>query len=109
MVQRWISYIINIIKNSIESIKENGLINIYTKTNKTNIKIYIEDNGIGMNEEELTKVMDPFFTTKTKGTGLGVYLSNQIIVAHGGNIKYFSDIDKGTKVVITIPYKKIEL
>ena len=99
--------LINIIKNSIESMNNDGLLSIYVKQNKTNIKINIEDNGIGMDEDELNKIKEPFFSTKDKGTGLGVYLSNQIICAHNGNIKYISKKNIGTKTIITLPYKEM--
>ena len=60
-----------------------------------------------MDEEELNKLKEPFFSTKNKGTGLGVYLSNQIITAHNGDIKYVSKKDIGTKTIITLPYKEM--
>ena len=63
----------------------------------------IGQNGKGMTKEELEKITKAFFTTKKNGTGLGVYLSNEIIKAHNGNIKYSSVKDKGTKAVVTIP------
>ncbi len=101
--------IINIIKNSIEAIDRNGKIKIYTKQKDNKVKIYIEDNGKGMNEEELKKLKQIFFTTKNNGTGLGVYLSNEIIKAHNGTINYSSKKNQGTKVTITLPYKKINI
>lgn len=86
-----------------ESIEQNGTIKMIVNKNKNKIKITIEDDGRGMNNEELEKITKAFFTTKKNGTGLGVYLSNEIIKAHGGYIKYNSIKNKGTKVVITIP------
>lgn len=94
--------LVNLIKNSMESIDSNGVIKISVNKNKEKIKIIIEDNGKGMNEEELQQIKSAFFSTKKNGTGLGVYLSNEIIKSHDGNLKYFSKKDKGTKVVITI-------
>lgn len=99
--------LINIIKNSVESIESNGCIKLYTKLNKDEFKIFIEDNGVGMTNEELKEISKPFFTTKKRGSGLGVYLSNQIICAHNGTIKYESEKEVGTKTIITLPYKKI--
>lgn len=104
---RIIQVLINLMKNSVESIDKDGLISVYTKINKTNIKIYIEDNGIGMDTEELNKISEPFYSTKQKGTGLGVYLSKQIIESHGGSIKYISKKYLGTKAIITLPYKEL--
>lgn len=96
---------LNIIKNSIEASDENknSYIKIYTKINKNKIKIYIEDNGIGISKENINKISEPFFTTKQNGTGLGVLLSKEIISAHGGTLKYISKENIGTTVIITIP------
>lgn len=99
--------LINIIKNSIESITNNGLIHIYLEQDKELIKIHVDDNGIGMNEEELSKIKEPFFSTKSRGTGLGIYLSNQIITAHDGKIEYISKENAGTKTIITLPYEEM--
>lgn len=96
---------LNIIKNSIEATDENknSYIKIYTKINKNKIKIYIEDNGIGISKENINKISEPFFTTKQNGTGLGVLLSKEIVSAHGGTLKYISKENIGTTVIITIP------
>ena len=103
---RLMQVFINIIKNSIEATLEKGNITITTKQLKNNIKITIKDDGIGMNEEVLNKVKEPFYTTKKRGTGLGVSLSSEIIKAHGGTIEYQSKENKGTKVIIYLPLYK---
>ena len=92
---------INVIKNSIESIAIDGIINIEVKLNNQNVIIIIEDNGCGMNKEELSHLKEMFYTTKKNGTGLGVSLSNEIIIAHNGKMNYESN--KGTKCTITLP------
>ena len=97
--------LINIIKNSIEAIENNGIIKIETHTNKINLYIEITDNGIGMDKETIDKITELFFTTKQNGTGLGVALSNEIIKAHSGSIKYNSKLNVGTKVTIKLPLK----
>lgn len=97
--------LINIIKNSIEAIENNGIIKIDTHTNKTYLYIEITDNGIGMDKETIDKITELFFTTKQNGTGLGVALSNEIIKAHSGSIKYSSQLNIGTKVTIKLPLK----
>ena len=93
---------INIIKNSIEAITSNGKIEIHVKIQNKYIVIEMIDNGIGMSNEEIEKLNYPFFTTKQNGTGLGVYLSREIIEKHNGTMKYESD--KGMKVTIKLPY-----
>ena len=94
---------INIVKNSLEAIEGEGKIDIIAHVLKGNYYIEISDNGCGMNEETLEKVKEMFFTTKVKGSGLGVSLSNEIIKAHQGSIDYSSKVGKGTKVVVKLP------
>ena len=93
---------INLMKNSVEAISSNGLIKIKTTPQKNQIKIEFSDNGIGMSEEEILKLNYPFFTTKQNGTGLGVYLSREIIEKHNGSMK--SESNHGVRVTIKLPY-----
>jgi len=95
--------LVNIIKNSIESISCNGIIKLSVGLENNKLKIFIKDNGCGMNENELKNVMEMFYTTKKDGTGLGVALSNEIIMAHQGSLKYESVVGNGTLCMITIP------
>ena len=101
---------LNLIKNSIESIQERSLKNPdFIKkidiviTNKSDyIETIIDDNGIGFFKENIKNILKPYFTTKSKGSGLGLSIVNKIINDHNGNIK----IDQkkiGAKITITIP------
>lgn len=97
--------LLNIIKNSIEAKDKTkkSYIKIYTKLTNSTIKIYVEDNGIGIPKENIEKISEPFFTTKQNGTGLGVLLSKEIVNAHNGKIEYKSEENIGTTVTITLP------
>ena len=97
--------LINIIKNSMEAkIDERDLIiDLKTIVAKNNIKIVIEDNGIGMSKIELEKLGEAFYTTKPNGTGIGVNLSKEIIERHSGSISYQSEKYIGTIVTISLP------
>ncbi len=96
---------INLIKNSIEAIPVNkrGLIIIKNSIQNNNLSIVIEDNGVGISKKIMSKMKQPFYTTKIKGTGLGVSLSNEIIKAHKGNLNYYSEEGNYTKTVINLP------
>lgn len=94
---------VNIFKNSLEASIGNEVINLSLVENNDNITITIEDNGEGMSEETLNKIGEAFYTTKERGTGLGVSLSKEIIRLHGGEMRYESLIGKGTTVYITLP------
>ena len=96
--------IINILKNAFEACTENGKIEISSNLYKNYLDILIEDNGIGMDEETLKNIKEMFYTTKQNGTGLGVALSNEIIKSHNGELLFTSELNKGTKVTIRLPY-----
>ena len=95
--------LINILKNSVEAIPNTGTITINTYQKSQNYYIEIADNGIGMDKDTLDHISEMFFTTKVRGSGLGVALSKEIIKAHNGSIKYNSTLGKGTKVTIKFP------
>jgi len=103
--------ILNIILNSCYAIKnkkseENGLIIISTSIEDNYVVCQIEDNGIGIEIENLTRIFDPFFTTKPvgSGTGLGLSISYDIVVnKHNGKIYIESTFGKGTKTTIKLP------
>ncbi len=108
--------IFNIIKNSVEASYVGGKIDIririivdvkYKEKNKdyNYLIIEVEDSGEGVREEDLQKLFTPFFTTKPKGTGLGLVYSQKVVMEHKGFMKIKSEYKKGTKVSIYLPMK----
>lgn len=100
---------INLIKNSMEAIKEknskNGEIDLTCNIESKNYVVTLLDNGVGIDSKTMKDIYEPFFTTKQDGTGLGVCFSKEVIDAHNGDIKYYTDFGKWTKVVIKLPMK----
>jgi signal transduction histidine kinase len=95
---------INLIKNAIEAMPLGGDICISAKINGSeSIVILIEDEGQGIEEEKLTKIGQPFFTTKEDGNGLGLLVTFNIIEKHNGKINFKSILGKGTVVEIILP------
>ena len=82
---------------------KNGEVFINVKIYKDKIYIQVMDKGVGI--KDIEQAIQPFFTTKPKGTGLGTCLSKEIIDSHNGTIKYESEKNKGTKVLISLPLK----
>ncbi len=76
----------NIIANAVESMESSGEIKIRINDNQSSVKIEIEDSGPGIQQENLDKIFDPLFTTKSSGTGLGLVSCKNIIEQHGGSI-----------------------
>ena len=95
----------NIISNGIEAMEDGGTITISTKNRADGIEIHTSDEGIGIREEDLLRIFEPFYTTREKGSGLGLPISYNIVQAHKGEIKAFSMPGKGTTFVIRLPLK----
>ena len=97
---------LNLLKNAIEEKdekKKEKKITVNLESDNKFMKIIIEDNGIGMDKDTLESVSKMFFTTKKKGSGLGVSLSKEIIEQHNGSIVYNSVKGEGTRVIVTLP------
>ncbi|MCV9385918.1 sensor histidine kinase [Reichenbachiella ulvae] len=98
---------INLLSNSIHAIENEGEITLCTATEKDEAVIKITDNGKGIEDQIMTRIMDPFFTTKDpgQGTGLGLTISYNIIKDHEGSINVISQLEKGTDVIIKLPIR----
>ncbi|WP_176560174.1 PAS domain S-box protein [Brevibacillus dissolubilis] len=95
---------INILKNAIEAMPDGGDIRICIGAESTRrVKIRFIDQGCGISSERVQKLGEPFYTTKEKGTGLGLMVSYKIIENHNGTIKIDSEVGIGTTVHITLP------
>ncbi|WP_332649627.1 two-component system sensor histidine kinase NtrB [Lysinibacillus sp. 54212] len=94
---------INIMKNAIEAIDRNGKISISLYTESGYVFIHLKDTGIGIPQQMLERIFEPFYTTKSKGTGLGMMITNKIIQDHGGKITIQSQENIGTEILIKIP------
>jgi two-component system, sporulation sensor kinase E len=97
---------INIIQNSIEAIKDNGKIDIVLDVQESTAVVTVTDNGQGMEEERIKRLGEPFYSTKEKGTGLGLAVCKKIIERHEGNIEFDSEVGKGTTVTVRLPIQK---
>lgn len=93
---------INFLKNSIEAMPDGGKITITLDVIQDAIQISFHDNGPGIPKNLLNRVEEPFFTTKEKGTGLGLMISKQIIENHNGSFS-LSSSTKGTLIIVTLP------
>ncbi|MBI5640456.1 MAG: HAMP domain-containing histidine kinase [Nitrospirae bacterium] len=102
---------LNIIKNAIDSIPGDGKVSVFAEKDEHDktYRINIRDNGIGIEPEKLEKIFDPFFTTKDegKGSGLGLFITREIIEEHGGKILVRSAEGEGTTFTIILPAKEI--
>lgn len=95
---------INMFKNAIDAIDRNGEISLNVRVDaEHSVAIDMYDNGAGISDEELSRVFEPFYTTKATGTGLGLLISQKIIQDHGGSMTIKSIQDCGTTVTVVLP------
>ena len=94
----------NVIKNSLEAMKRRGVLRIHTDMNDTQVLISFIDTGGGMSAEDLSRVFEPYFTTKPSGTGLGLLIVRRIVREHGGELSIESSEGKGLTLTIRLPY-----
>jgi signal transduction histidine kinase len=96
---------LNLLTNAADAIEESGEIVIQTSADDQRVRVSISDTGSGIPDDLMSKIRDPFFTTKEvgKGTGLGLSIVDQIISSHGGELLIESEQGKGTTVTIVLP------
>ncbi len=97
--------LINMLLNANHAVNEKGTITIKSRmdTKKESVSIDIQDTGHGIPEDKLKKIFEPFYTTKSNGTGLGLAVSYGIIKNHQGTVKVLSKNGTGTLITITLP------
>ena len=94
---------INLILNAAQAMPDGGRLEIATRAEDGFILIEFKDHGCGIPEEDLGKLFEPLFTTKTKGIGLGLAISKQLIEAHQGSIEVASEVGKGATFRVRLP------
>ena len=94
---------LNLIKNAVQAMPNGGKLTITTSETKDHIEITFTDTGIGVPEENVSKIFQPLFTTKAKGTGLGLPICKKIVEQHDGIIDVKSKIGQGTTFIIKLP------
>jgi signal transduction histidine kinase len=99
---------LNLFINAMQAMPDGGRIGVGLRSEGDKVRIEIEDAGQGVPADLLTKIWDPFFTTKDKGTGLGLGIVKNIVEAHGGSIGITNREEQGARVTIELPVRKPE-
>jgi len=94
----------NVIKNSLEAMQRHGTLRIGTDLDDTHVFVRFVDTGSGMSAANLSRVFEPYFTTKPAGTGLGLLIVRRIVREHGGELSIESSQGKGLTLTIRLPY-----
>jgi two-component system, sporulation sensor kinase B len=102
-IQHFHQCFLNLLKNSIEAMPNGGELNIASFIYQDKVVIKIQDSGIGMTPEQISRFGEPYFSTKEKGTGLGTMVALKIIETMNGTLDIDSAVNKGTTLTITFP------
>lgn len=99
--------LLNLLYNAIEAMDAEGTLTIQTEyVPETKIvHVRVQDDGPGISPEDISMLFDPFYTTKQKGTGLGLYISQKILAEHRGSIEVDANLEVGTAFVMTLPVR----
>jgi signal transduction histidine kinase len=95
----------NVIKNAFQAMKSGGILRIRTDVNDQWVSISFADSGGGISPENMSKIFEPYFTTKAGGSGLGLLIVRRIVREHGGEIDLSSDLGKGLTITIRLPLR----
>ena len=93
----------NLTKNALEAMKDGGSLAIEIDHDDTSVSIVFRDTGVGMSDETLAHLFEPYRTMKKSGTGLGLMISKRIVAAHGGEIVVTSEKGRGTAFTVKLP------
>nr|WP_260440176.1 HAMP domain-containing sensor histidine kinase [Cohnella lubricantis] len=93
--------VLNLARNGMEAMDDKGVLRIETHNLPDRIELRVTDNGVGIPPEKLERLFEPFYTTKTNGTGLGLALCLSIMERHNGKIHVVSKIGEGTTFIVT--------
>jgi signal transduction histidine kinase len=92
----------NIIRNAGEAMSGRGRLTITGRAKQTMVEIAVSDNGPGIHPDRISQVMEPFFTTKARGLGLGLAISRMIVEKNQGQINVLSDLGKGSTFLVRL-------
>ncbi|KQL46255.1 histidine kinase [Brevibacillus choshinensis] len=95
--------LLNLMKNSIEAMKEGGILTVESRLDEHAVHLHVRDTGDGISPEYLVRIFDPFFSLKEEGTGLGLPISRRMVENHGGDIQVNSKLGEGTEIIISLP------
>ncbi|MEW6144266.1 MAG: ATP-binding protein [Thermodesulfobacteriota bacterium] len=95
--------VLNLLINGIEATGRSGEVLVETRSNNGSVEISVSDTGCGVPDDEMEKILQPFYSTKETGTGLGLAISSRIVEAHKGKLHISSRVGEGSTFVVEIP------
>lgn len=97
--------LMNVVINAIQAVERSGQIDLEARKAEQQLELIVRDNGPGIPAEKLAAIFDPYFTTKAEGSGLGLWIAQQIVTAHGGTLKAQNGNGGGAIFTLLLPVK----
>jgi signal transduction histidine kinase len=95
--------VLNLVQNALDAMLQGGTLTLVGKRTAAQVQLQVRDTGSGISAEHLPKIFEPLYTTKPGGTGLGLYIMQEILAAHGGQVTVESVHGQGTTFTLTLP------
>jgi signal transduction histidine kinase len=95
--------LLNLVQNALDAMPAGGTLIVAGDSTATCVQLQVQDTGNGISTHQLTRIFEPLYTTKPGGTGLGLYIVQQIVAAHGGQVTVESVEGQGTTFTLTLP------
>jgi signal transduction histidine kinase len=95
--------VLNLVQNALDAMPQGGTLTLTGRRTPTHVQLQIQDTGSGISREQRTKIFEPLYTTKPGGTGLGLYIVQEILATHGGQVSVESVEGEGTTFTLTLP------
>jgi signal transduction histidine kinase len=97
--------LLNVVINAIQAVERKGWVEVSAGVADGMVSVVVRDNGPGIPPEKLPSIFDPYFTTKTEGSGLGLWIAQQIVTAHGGSLQAQNGASGGAVVTMQLPLR----
>jgi signal transduction histidine kinase len=95
--------LLNLVQNALDATEPGGTVTLVGQPTATQVQIHVRDTGMGIPAERLATIFEPLYTTKPGGTGLGLYIVQEIVAAHAGQVTVASVEGQGTTVTVMLP------
>lgn len=97
--------LLNLVINAMQAVERKGRIELTVRALDGMVSLVVRDNGPGIPPEKLASIFDPYFTTKAEGNGLGLWIAQQIVTAHGGRLRAENAPERGAVFTVLLPLK----
>jgi signal transduction histidine kinase len=95
--------VLNLVQNALDAMPQGGTLTLAGAATATHARLQVRDTGSGIPPDQLPQIFELLYTTKAEGTGLGLYIVQEIVAAHGGQVTVDSQVGQGTTFTLTLP------